>query len=305
MTSAKPSRATCQVDTGTPSFNSVTQRLLHGEALVAERGEGSGRAGELSDQDARLEVFEAFGVAVEHGKPDRRLVAEGHRQRLLQMSPAGHRRVAVLLRQVGEDGAQARNVVADDRERVAHLQHYGRVHDVLRCRTPVHVAAGLAALLHQLVHDRQDRIADEVGLATQQLDIEFGGVGAPGDLVGGGLRNDADPRLGLGERDLDLDIARDQRGVGEDVAHRRGAEGVAEQKRVENGGSGHRGPLSLRGREIHISARAAQTGRHRTPEIGAGSIPPARSPPRPARPGRSGGAAAARRIRRASASAAA
>ena len=40
-------------------------------------------------------------------------------------------------------------------ERGAELEHGGRVHDVLRGRAPVHVAAGVAALLCHLMHERQ------------------------------------------------------------------------------------------------------------------------------------------------------
>ena len=176
--SAKPSRATCQVETGTPRPSSLAERLLHLEPLVAERGQRAGGAGELADQHARLQLREPFGVAVEHREPDRGLVAERHRQRLLQMGAAGHRRVAIALRQIGEDAAQRRRCRASMIARPArNLQHHGGIHDVLRGRAPMHIAAGLAALLHHLMHQRQDRIADDVGLAAQQIEIERRDIG--------------------------------------------------------------------------------------------------------------------------------
>ena len=49
----------------------------------------------------------------------------------------------------------------------------------------MHVAAGVAALLHHLVHQRQDRIADDVGLLAQQVEIERRDIGPLGDLLGG------------------------------------------------------------------------------------------------------------------------
>ncbi len=95
------------------------------------------------------------------------------------MGAARHRRVAVAPRQVGEDAAQRGDIFLDDRKAVAHLQDDGGVHDVLRGRAPMHIAAGLAALLCQLVDQRQDRIADDVGLAAQQIEIERRGIGSP------------------------------------------------------------------------------------------------------------------------------
>ena len=120
----------------------------------------------------------------------------------------------------------------------AHLQHVGRIHDVLRGRAPVHVAAGLAALLHELVHQRQDRIADDVGLLAQEVEIRGRHVALRRDLLGRLGRNDAAARLGARQRDLHLDVARDERVVGKDLAHAWGAEGVAEQDGVENSRGG-------------------------------------------------------------------
>ena len=94
--SAKPSRATCQGVGGRPSPSSVHQRVVHGEALVAERGERAGGAGELADQHARPQLLQALAVAHDHAEPHGRLVAERHGQGVLQMRAAGHHGVAVL-----------------------------------------------------------------------------------------------------------------------------------------------------------------------------------------------------------------
>jgi hypothetical protein len=75
-------------------------------------------------------------------------------------------------RQVGQDAAQLADVGVDDGQRVAHLQHVGAVHDVLGRRAPVHVAPGLAAHLDQLVHQRQDRVADDVGLVAHVVEVD-------------------------------------------------------------------------------------------------------------------------------------
>ena len=47
----------------------------------------------------------------------------------------------------------------------------------------MHVAAGLAALLDELVHQRQNRIADDVGLMPQVIEIEGVHIDTGGDLV--------------------------------------------------------------------------------------------------------------------------
>ena len=129
----------------------------------------------------------------------------------------------------------------DDLKAGADLQDHGSVHDVLRGRAPMHVAAGVAALLRHLVHQRQDRIADDIGLAAQQVEIERRNIGSFGDLLGGLRRDHAAARLGLRQRNLDLGVARDQAEIGKHLAHRRRAEGVAEQDGVEDGGRGRKG----------------------------------------------------------------
>ena len=135
----------------------------HLDTPFAERGERAGRAAELRDQHARLQLAQALGMAVHHGKPDRALVAEGDRQRLLQMRAAGHGGVAMLFREPGQRGRNSCHVPLDDGERGADLQHRGGVHDVLRGRAPVHIAARFAELLRKLTHQPEDRVADILG----------------------------------------------------------------------------------------------------------------------------------------------
>ena len=106
-------------------------------------------------------------VAVEPGEPHRRLVAEGDRQRVLQMGAPGHRRVAVAPRQRAEMAAHRVEIRLDQLEPVADLQHRGGVHDVLRRRAPMQPAPAVAGPLGQLAHQRQDRVADGLGLAPQ------------------------------------------------------------------------------------------------------------------------------------------
>src|SRR6218665_844282 len=247
--SAKPSRATCQVVAGTPSFNSsaiaacTSKPLSPSEASVpaapanpstAPRGGGAARRGGGGGG-----VGGGLVGGMEVREADRGLVAEGHGQRLLQVGAPGHRRVAVLAREVREDAAQVADLRIDDIERVAHLQRHGRVHDVLRGRAPVHVAARVAAHRHQLVHERQDGVADDVGLMAHVIEIDAPDARFARDGLG---RVGGDHTcLGLGprQRDFGVDVALDQRVVGEQRAHLRRAEGVTEKDRIDDG-AGHR-----------------------------------------------------------------
>ena len=219
----------------------LAQRLLNLKTLVAERSQRAGGARELADEHARLQLGEPLGMTVEHRKPDRGLVAERHRQRLLQMGAARHRRVAIALREIGKDAAQRGNIGFDDLKAGADLQDHGGIHDVLRGRAPMHIASGVAALFHHLVHQRQDRIADDIGLLAKQVEIQRRDVGPLGDLVGRLRRDHAAARLGLRQRDLDLGVAGDQAEIRKHLAHGRRPEGVAEQDGIEDGGRGREG----------------------------------------------------------------
>jgi hypothetical protein len=179
-------------------------------------------------------------MTVEHGEPDRRLVAEGDRQRLLQMRPAGHGRVAVAPRQVGQDAAQGGDVVLDDAQAFADLKGDGRIHDVLGGRPPVHVAPRLAALFHELMHERQDRVADDVGFMPEKVEVERFGIRPARDLLGRALGDDAASRFGLRQGNLDLDVSGDQRQIREHLAHARRAERISKKDGIENRGGGWR-----------------------------------------------------------------
>ena len=73
-TRSRPRRRgpTCQGVDGTAEAELGHQRVVHGEALVAERGERAGRAGELADQHARLELRQPLAVTADHRRARRR-----------------------------------------------------------------------------------------------------------------------------------------------------------------------------------------------------------------------------------------
>ena len=111
----------------------------------------------------------------------------------------------------GQDLAQFADVGVDAVERIAHLERDGGVHDVLRGGAPMDVAAGFAAHRDELVHERQDRIADDVGLVAHVIEVDALDLRLACDDLGRLGRNHADTRLGLGERDFGIDVALDQR----------------------------------------------------------------------------------------------
>src|SRR5262249_28872323 len=87
----------------------------------------------------------------------------------------------------------------------------------------------------ELLHDRQHRIADALGLAPDLRHVELRDEAMLDDLVAGVLRNDAEPRLRARERRLEVEIFLDAVLVGEHVAHRLGREDVAEYGGVDGG----------------------------------------------------------------------
>ncbi len=90
----------------------------------------------------------------------------------------------------------------------------------------------------ELLHHRQHRIADELGLGLEPRHVELLGVAVAANLLGRLARDDAEPRLDARQRRLDVEIALHAVLVGEHAPHRRGAEDVAEDGRIE-GGCGH------------------------------------------------------------------
>ncbi len=100
----RPSRATCQVETGTPSPSPRTGpadlKSWSPREASAPRRRRTGRPARAAStlRDVRHDH--------RHCEPYRGLVAEGDRQRLLEMGPTRHRRIAVAPRQPGEDAAQ-------------------------------------------------------------------------------------------------------------------------------------------------------------------------------------------------------
>ncbi len=155
------------------------------------------------------------------------------------MGAAGHRGVAMTAGEVGQIAAGRAEVGFEEVEPGADLQHHRAVHDVLRGGAPMQPAPGLAGALGKLAHQRQDRIADILGVALQAGQIER--LGSAGhrlrglrDLGRGLCRYDPEPGLGACQRRLDLGAPDEERGLAKYRAHRRGAKHVGENRRAEH-----------------------------------------------------------------------
>ena len=134
----------------------------------------------------------------------------------------GHRGVAIAARQIRAGPPRSRQILADQLQAVAQLQHEPGVDDVLGGGAPVHVAAGIAlAGLGQRLDQRHDRIAGQLGAAcriasrSKRRDVRLGG-----DLLGRLGRDQAEPGLSAGERRLDVEHALQARLVREHRPHR-------------------------------------------------------------------------------------
>lgn len=222
----------------------------------AERGERAGGAAELGEQRGLLEGRQAREVAVDGGEPDGGFVAEGDGQGVLEVGAAGHGGVAVADGEAGEGGLELGEQALDDGEALFDLQDRGEVHDVLGGGAPVDVAgcgcgglvrrvgAGCAGLrtgffrdpCGHLLDEREDGVADDLGPRRQQVPVDLGHVAVLADGFCGGGGHDALGGLGLGQRALGLDEVGDVGALREALAHFFGAEDVAEELGVEDGG---------------------------------------------------------------------
>ncbi|MNT49130.1 hypothetical protein D3C72_1859620 [compost metagenome] len=104
----------------------------------------------------------------------------------------------------------------------------------------MHIAPGVPAHRHELVHQRQDRVADDVGFLAHMVEVDPLDARFAGDGLGRFGGDHAGLGFGPGKSDFDVDIPLDQRDIGENLAHLAGAECVAEEDGVDDG-AGRRG----------------------------------------------------------------
>ncbi len=154
------------------------------------------------------------------------------------MGAPGHRGVAIVARELGEVAAHRRQILLDQRQAGADLQHRCGIHDVLGGGAPMQIAPRLPRQLRHLADQRQDRVADGLGFFLEAREVER--IAAAGQRIGGVRdrlgrlrRNDPEPPLGARERGLDLGAAHKKSVVAKDRAHRSGAKHVGEDRGIQ------------------------------------------------------------------------
>ena len=204
---------------------------------------GADGPGELTDQNPHRHLVQAFALTADFVDPDGDLVAEGDRQGLLAMGAPGHRCVAVIPRQFDAIGFEFIQTVADQCDRVLHLQNKTGIHDVLGGRPPMDVLARLLvalgfALCGHGTDQRHDGMAGAGHFVTDGVEIVQRHVGRLGDLRGRTFGNDAEGRFGAGQGRLHVEKFLQGRGVVEGRAHGGGGKLVAVKDAVD-AGNGH------------------------------------------------------------------
>ncbi len=122
-----------------------------------------------------------------------------------------------------------------DVDGILHLQHIGRVHDVLGRGAPVDVGAGLApAGLGEHPDHRNDRMDRFVDQGFDAGCIQPFGPGAGGDRLGGLHRDQADLGLRASQRNLNVQPTLQQAKIIKHSAHRTRSVQVFQEDRIED-----------------------------------------------------------------------
>ena len=125
---------------------------------------------------------------------------------------------------------------SDQIERLANLQYRRRVGDILRRRAPVAILAEpVFAPGGELLHEAEHRRADALGVLREACSCRSCRAPLGTDLRRGVRRDDAETSLHGSQRSFEFQIFSDATFVGENLAHRFTAEGIAEQGRVDRG----------------------------------------------------------------------
>ncbi len=212
-----------------PEF--ARQLLMHGQPLLAQRGQRAGRTAELQPQRAGFELVQPLLHRDQRRKPDGHLVAEGDGQGVLEMGAPGHHRAGMGAGHAREALDGAGEFRAEQLQRLTQLQHHGAVHDVLGGGAPMGPSPRFRPrqrreLLDQ-AHHRITRVARGGGECRQVQAFRARGGG---DGRGGLRRHDAQPRLGAGQRGLHI-----QHGLQEARLAHHGAHGVGAVERAQDG----------------------------------------------------------------------
>ena len=233
------------------------EAALQGRAAVAQGRKGTRSAAVHGAEGARLELTQALLVAQQLVDPGRHLEAEGDRQGVLAVGPAGHDVVAGGVGVAGEVPQQRRQVALDHAVGAAHQQQVGGLRDVDRGGAPVQVAAGVAfAQLVDLPHQGDQGVSGYLqvrgeGGAVHQVQLRLGG-----DFGGRRGGDDAELRLRGGQSHFDVEPSLVNRILGKQDGERRcGAHGVILTRPANGGNAAAERPREAqRGREAPLQA---------------------------------------------------
>ena len=169
-------------------------------------------------------------------QPHRRLVAEGDRERVLEMRAPGHRRVPVFAGEARQPVPDGEKVGFHQLQRIADLEHDARVLDVLRGRAPMDVTPRIPpADGGEAVDQRHDGVADPVHLLAHEFHVDEVRIRLGGNLGRGLLRDDAEPPLDPRQRRLDIQPLLHLPALGKHRPHGVRAEQVPVDSAVDDG----------------------------------------------------------------------
>ncbi len=209
------------------------QRRGHRQGLFAERGERPRGAAELQHQQARAQLAQALAVPGQGTEQAGELHAQGHRGGVLQPGAPGQRRVGMPFGLVRQDLGKTLQILLEQGQRTAQLQHQAAVHGVLAGGAEMHVALGLGVARRHLAAQRLDQRDRRVAgsgdrLGQRQRVVQFGAAGRL-DRRHRRRGNHPGARLGAGQGGLEVEHALQAAAVGEHRAHRRRREIGIEQ----------------------------------------------------------------------------
>ena len=151
------------------------QRRGHRQGLFAERGERPRGAAELQHQQARAQLAQALAVPGQGTEQAGELHAQGHRGGVLQPGAPGQRRVGMPFGLVRQDLGKTLQILLEQGQRTAQLQHQAAVHGVLAGGAEMHVALvqfGAAGRLDRRHRRRGNHLGARLGAGQGGLEVE-------------------------------------------------------------------------------------------------------------------------------------
>lgn len=163
---------------------------------------------------------EALDVPAQLVDPHRHLESEGSRQGMLAVRPPRQQHALGAVGEPREGLEERRQLPEEHAVRAADDEELAGLRDVLCRRTPVHVAARVAAADPvQLPDQRHQGMAGTRQSGPDRRHVEQGELRVAPDLAGGVTRDDPELGLGLGQGRLHVEPGLIARRLAEERAH--------------------------------------------------------------------------------------